>query len=61
MIREITLIVLLASGETKETSFDTEYPCVKAALVESQKGHQAWCLIETPEIIGTSEIYPDER
>lgn len=61
MIREITLLVLLSTGEAQETPFQKEYDCVKAALVESQKGNQAWCLIETPEVIGTSEIYPDER
>lgn len=58
MIREITLLVLLSSGEVEQTRYDREWPCVKAAAVQNRKGLQAWCLIQTPEEQGPSEKYP---
>jgi hypothetical protein len=59
MIREITLLVLLSSGEVEQTKYDREWPCVTAAAVQNRKGLQAWCLIQTPDEVGKLEKYQD--
>ena len=61
MTREIVLLVLLSTGEVEQTSFAEEWPCVQQARERSERGDQAWCVIETQDDIGKLIEYPDSR
>ena len=59
MTREIILLIMLSTGEVEQTSFAEEWPCVQKARERSERGEQAWCVIETPDEIGLLIEYPD--
>ncbi len=57
-MKPIVLIVWLTTGETIQTPYATEWPCITEAAKANQAGQQAFCLIQTPSKTGPSEKYP---